>query len=89
MAIQLSPKQQDCLNAARNHGNVLVKYAGGFWSCRNAEMKTIMHFQAPDWSYGTQTIRALIKKGVFEVTKEKEWEGKPYPVEVQVVGDWV
>jgi len=89
MATQLSAKQQECVDAALEHGGVLVKYSGGFWSCRNAEMKTIMHFQAPDWSYGTQTIRALIKKGVFRVTKEKTWEGGSYPVQVEVTSDWI
>lgn len=85
MPTKLSPVQEQCLAAAKQHGGTLVYYKGGFWSATNVVMKPCADFMAPEWHFGTVVIRALIRKEYLEVVEEKEGRKGPYPVKVRVL----
>lgn len=72
--MELSPTMHDAVEYAKQHGNKLIRYPGGFWCAEG--------IQRP-W-YGTTTINALVDRGVAEYTKwqgrENGWSG--FPIEM-------
>lgn len=81
---KLSPTQSDCVKAAASNNGVLCRYAGGFWSARDVEMKTSMGAAIPAWHFSTNTIRALIDRGVFEVLEEQKSQRGAFPTAVKL-----
>lgn len=87
--MKLTPSQQEVLESLKRHGT-LLKYSGGFWSAPGVELKRLGgggpegDSMIPVWSFGTNTIKAMLRKGTIVATDHKTWEGKEYPVEVKL-----
>lgn len=84
----LTPSQKEVLDSLKQHGK-LLKYSGGFWSAPDVALKRLGggpggDLMIPAWSFGTNTIKAMLRKGIIIATEQKTWEGKEYPVEVQL-----
>jgi hypothetical protein len=84
MTERLSPEQMKCVSAASEHNGTLVYYKGGFWSAPSVDMKSVCGHSIPVWSFGTTTVRSLIRKGCFEVVREEQGFKGSYPVEVKL-----
>ena len=78
---------QKAYNRLQKHGR-LIKYTGGFWSAPDVEIRPsrLTGQNLPAWWYGTRTIQGLIRRDLARVTKERKWEEKIYPVEVELAG---
>lgn len=72
--MKLSPTMQDAVEYARQHGNKLVRYPGGFWCAEG--------IQRP-W-YGASTVNALVDRGAAEFTQwqERSKGGSKFPIEM-------
>lgn len=70
---RLSLAMQDALRCARRHGS-LKRYDGGYWSHPDAP---IINNAAPDPWWTTETIRALVERGLLYVVTTrvggKDW----------------
>ncbi len=84
MTAKLSPEME----AARQHAlaagsGKLVRSPGGFWAAADAGKD---RNGVPKPWFGTTTVEALVKRGAAEYTqwKDRNWDGKPFPVEVTV-----
>lgn len=85
----LSPLQQEVVDSLKQHG-VLLRYDRGFWSAPNVEMRKLNcgmpygEVLIPTWHFGTNTIKAMLRKGIVVVTKTKTGVRVEYPVEVKL-----
>lgn len=62
----LTPEQDCVTRLAHANGGRLTRYPGGFWTTADAwERRDSLGFPEGGRSGGTQTIRALIRKGVL------------------------
>lgn len=85
---KLTSAQLACLDSALHANGKLVRHAGGFWSAEGVEMKSSAGQNIPVWHYGTQTIRALVKKGGFDVLEEKRNQQGSYAVAVRLTDQY-
>lgn len=83
---KLSLTQNDCVEAAKASGGVLKLYPGGFWSAPDVEIKTNLGLgqRIPSWYFSTNTVRALLKKNIFEVLEEGQDSRGSFPVSVKL-----
>lgn len=90
LTIKLTPEQKRAMDFIEKYG-AIVRYEGGFWAKPNDEKfgfipKEIGGRMKEDCYYpldyvGTNTIKALLKKGVIKVSKEREGKYGKFPVE--------
>jgi len=77
---QLTPAMTYVLQTAQNHAGVLVRHPGGFWSWPGCPGR-IPHLQ---WTCGTPTVEALVRRGRMFYTKWQDGRKGPFPVQVEV-----
>jgi hypothetical protein len=69
----LSRPMLEAVRLARDHGDKLKRFPGGFWT-------------APQWgiarTFGTPTIEALVKRGYAEYTEWVDGRSGRFPVEI-------
>lgn len=82
MTRKLSPTMNECLAFANKHNDELVRYPGGYWAERNAE---IGHDKAPVYYFGTGTVQALVNRGAAQYTEHKKGRMGEFPVAIKVV----
>lgn len=85
ISVCLSEEMKRCVDMVLAHGK-LIRYKGGFWAEENAELSPLINGGRIECYYpkdyiGTNTIKALIKRGVLEPTKMGESKYGKYPVE--------
>lgn len=71
MKPKLSATMQRAIDVARDHGDALIRKPGGYWTYPDCPCSTIRGFdvhEIPDWYVGTNTVYALIERGVVEIT---------------------
>lgn len=89
-AVKLTTEQKRAMEFIDKYG-AIERYEGGFWSKPQAELdrlipKTMSGRMEKDFHYpgdhvGTNTIKALLKKGLLKVSKEKEGKYGKFPIE--------
>jgi len=75
--VKLSPSMVEALEFARREGGSLIRHPGGYWAGEA--------WKSPMPSMGTNTIIALIDRGLFAVT-ERMRRGDPCRVELTDFG---
>jgi hypothetical protein len=86
---KITPEQQRALDIIQQHGSI-CRYEGGFWAKPNDEIAGVFKkelsgrldcdFHYPENHVGTNTIKALLKKGLIEVSEEKISRGVKFAV---------
>lgn len=81
----LSEEMKRCVDMILVHGK-LIRYKGGFWAKEDAELSPLYNGGRIDCYYpkdhiGTNTIKALLKRGVLKPVKMAESKYGEYPVE--------
>lgn len=93
--MNLTTEQKRAMEFIEKYGSI-VRYEGGFWSKPDAELDGVLkaglsginpnEFRYPKNYVGTNTINALIRKGVIKVTKELTSKaGHVFPVECSAI----
>lgn len=65
-----SPTQQEAIHMISEHGGVIERWKGGFWTYSGCEIRRHVtdgndNYDVPAWSVGSQTVDALVKRGWF------------------------
>lgn len=86
MTKKLSPTQERLLE--RIGDGVLIRWPGGYWTGPDTKADPLgpnVGHPAPEWSFSTSTVRALIDKGLLVATKTEPFDGGTtlMPVEVK------
>lgn len=78
---KLSETQKEVVEVIKEHGGVLVRWVGGYWTWEGAKVKeeAPMVGRVPEWHCGTSTIRALIDRGLLSVIDTNRY-GDPIKV---------
>lgn len=74
----LTKTMQSLIEHMRNHGGVLYRHPGGFWtehSCYNLRAT----------SFGTGSIEALVSRGIAQYVDWKDGRNGRFPVKAQLV----
>lgn len=71
---ELSQTMKKAVEFAKQHGNVLIRHPGGFWSHEN------WHINIGDPAYGTGTIEGIVKRGAGEYTEWKDGRRGRFPI---------
>lgn len=74
---ELSDEMKQCLERARKNGG-LIRRPGGYWTSEDQFNRGIN--VPPIWYFGTNTITALIRRGLLKPTRFMR-RGDPYFVE--------
>ena len=86
--MKLSNKMYQCLALLKKHSR-FIRLPGGFWTSENIEMKKGYSGDLyPDWYFNWNTLEALIKRGLVEVTDTRysKRNKESFPVEVKLTG---
>ena len=84
MAKPLSATMVCALDDIQEHGGEIVRYQGGYWSWRDVARRP--HDGVPEFSYGTNTIHALVTRGELEYSEWKENRRGKFPIAARVIG---
>lgn len=71
---ELSPKMIDAIKHMARHGNVMVRYPGGYWASKEWHM-----WHGP--SFGTPTIEGIVRRGYAEYSVWKDGRSSKFPIE--------
>ncbi len=63
MKKKLSKEQLECIEYAKTNGE-LIRYSGGFWAKKGITQKVYQYWDDKKY-FGTNTIRALVVRGIF------------------------
>ena len=87
---KLTPEMKRALEMLKTHGE-LIRYKGGFWSYEGATMAVmgIRNRDETDFVYpvehvGLQTLEALERRDMIEVSETKAGWGRPYAVKYKL-----
>jgi hypothetical protein len=83
---KLSPAMQECVEAVKRY-NLLVRWKGGYWTREKCPVKFLFgEIPVPEWYFTGNTIMALVKRGVLQVTEENfdTFNQTYYPVAVKL-----
>lgn len=78
---KLSATMAIALAEAIDHGGVLERRAGGFWTFPGAQSTARNSFE---WWVGASTIQALVTRGELQYTQWKEGRGGRFPIQAKV-----
>lgn len=70
----ITPKMQEAIDFAKEHGNRLYRHPGGFWAGKTYKQWGIY--------FGTNTIHGLVTRKVAEYTDWKEGRNGRFPIEI-------
>lgn len=73
--MKLSPNMLAAVEMARKGGGFLERRPGGFWTWPDCPNRTNIGWPTESVVNGTQTVRALISRGVFEETDWRQQSG--------------
>lgn len=74
----LSPTMKDAYNFIKENGDKLYRHPGGFWSKKEWRSYREKYF-------GTNTIKALVARGVAEYTDWQQGRRGQFPVEITLL----
>jgi hypothetical protein len=79
---KLSATMADAIDRIRDKGGVIEAWRGGWWTYPGCPVarKSIDGYDVPEWSIGTQTVRALRERGLLEFTKSTRTDGSGMPI---------
>lgn len=73
---------EQAMATAREHGGVLVRLTGGFWTWKGCPTEAVFGVPRPTWNVGDKVISDLIADGLATV-EEKLTTGGPCKVRVR------
>ena len=79
-AAELTPTMRQAVDHARQHGGILERFPGGYWS----EPGRTQWNLGGAVTFGTSTIAGLVARGVAEYTEWKEGRSGNFPVKVRL-----
>lgn len=65
-----SPTQLGVLVELANHGGVIERWPGGFWTWPDCAYRSTAFGKVPTWHAGTATVRAMTRAGWLEADPE-------------------
>lgn len=85
--MKLSASMQLALDKAKEHGGELHRWPGGFWTYPGCDRIGRSYgdssgYSVPLWHCGTNTVMALVSRGVLEITSTMK-RGDPDKVKVK------
>jgi hypothetical protein len=79
MAIKLSRQMRKAVDKARDHGGLLIRRPGGYWTYENCPGEK----GVPEWYITLPTVRALVDRGVMIFSEHHQRDG--YPIQARLV----
>lgn len=77
----LSAVMAGVLGDILQHGGVVIRHQGGFWSYPGCPF----YGRTPEWYCGTTTIEALVARGKLAYTEWKKGRNGEFPIKASVV----